>query len=274
MSRIEEILTDPKQIYILQRRDIESIIRDVGEILENEPALLELPPTGKVVFVGDTHGDFDATVTVINKYLDKSHKLVFLGDYVDRGPMSTENILLLFLLKLAHPKDIILLMGNHEAYDIMSFYPANFWRGLDSELRVRYSTTFSKLPLAVSSENGILALHGAPPDVERPGEINGIVPGSREWQQITWGDLQDQKGEILGGYGGRPQFGEDYFNKTMSQLGKRVLVRSHQPMTPVLYGRRCLTIFTSHAYTPVRNVAIADLERDMSTVDDLTVEQV
>lgn len=273
MSKIEEILADPQQISTLQREEAEGIIRDVGEIVEGEPALIELPPTGKVVFVGDTHGDLDATIAVVGKYL-KNHKLVFLGDYVDRGPMSRENILLLFLLKLARPRDVILLMGNHEAYAIMSFYPADFWGGLDPELRARYSTTLSKLPLVVSSGNGILALHGVPPDVERLSEINGIVPGSRKWRQITWGDLQDQQGEFLGEYVGRPQFGRDYFNKIMSRLGKGILIRSHQPMTPVLYGRRCLTIFTSHAYTPVRSIAIADLEREITTVDDLIVEQI
>lgn len=273
MSRIEQILADPQQISTLQRKEIEGIIRDVAGVVDSEPALIELPPTGKVVFVGDTHGDFDATVTVVNKY-QKNHKLVFLGDYVDRGPMSRENILLLFLLKLAHPRDVILLMGNHEAYAIMSFYPADFWGGLDLELRARYSATLSKLPLVVSSGNGILALHGVPPDVERLSEINGIAPGSREWRQITWGDLQEQQGEFLGEYAGRPQFGRDYFNRIMSRLGKRVLIRSHQPMIPVLYQRRCLTIFTSHAYTPVRSIAIADLKREINTVDDLIVEEI
>jgi hypothetical protein len=60
----------------------------------------------------------------------------------------------------------------------------------------------------------------------------------------------------------------------MSRFGKKLLIRSHQPMTPVLYQKRCLTIFTSHAYIPVRSVAIVDLECDLRTVDDLTIETI
>jgi hypothetical protein len=59
----------------------------------------------------------------------------------------------------------------------------------------------------------------------------------------------------------------------MFRFDKNVLIRSHQPDCPqVIFERRCLTIFTSHAYTPKRTVAIANLGREIATVDDLTVE--
>jgi hypothetical protein len=202
------------------------------------------------------------------------NKLVFLGDYVDRGPGSQENINFLSLLKLAYPEDIFLLMGNHEAYDIMSFSPADFWESLDPALHMLYGAMFSELPLAVSTENGILALHGALPDLEELGDIGRISSGSEAWRQITWGDFQNRRGGFIAEYGGRPQFGQDYFEELMARFGRNLLIRSHQPGTPVLYDNRCITISTSHAYFPTRKVAIADLQKKIETVDDIKIEEV
>lgn len=54
--------------------------------------LLEFEPKGRFVFVGDTHGDLDASKKVVDKYLRKGTKICFLGDYVDRGSKSMENV--------------------------------------------------------------------------------------------------------------------------------------------------------------------------------------
>jgi predicted phosphodiesterase len=271
----EEMLRDPDQIATLTREEWESLLRETEEVLEKEPNLLLLPSSGYAIFVGDTHGDFDATKKVISRYLgSNNNKVIFLGDYVDRGPQSMENINYLSLLKTTYPEDVYLLMGNHEAYDLIPHYPANFWWGLDTESYTRYAALFSKLPLAVTTENGVLALHGALPDVEKLGDINEINLGSEEWVKIIWGDFQDSRGRVLGGYVGRPQFGRDYFTEIMQGFGKNLLIRSHQPFTPILYDNRCLTLFTSSAYSPLRTIAIVDLEKEIKTTADLTIETI
>jgi hypothetical protein len=247
------------------------------QIFASESKLVQLE-MGHVVFVGDTHGDLEATEKVIRKYLKSENKLVFLGDYVDRGPASLENINFLLEQKIEHPDSLHLLMGNHEGHAIFSFHPADFWEGLDVELRRRYSEVLSVLPLAVSTPNGIIALHGALPGVHSLVDINGIKPGSAEWHQITWGDWQKRAGKFLGRdpYTGRPQFGRGWFEEIMSCLGKNVLIRSHQPdAPPVMFGGRCLTIFTSSAYryyVSQRTVALADLDKPVNSVDDLRIE--
>lgn len=270
----EEILKDPDRIATLTREDAASLLREMEGVLAEEPNLLQLPSSGYAIFIGDTHGDFDATKKVISRYLGSNNKVIFLGDYVDRGPQSMENINYLALLKSTYPEDIFLLMGNHEAYDIIPHYPANFWWGLDTESYTRYAALFSKLPLVVTAQNGVLALHGALPDVEKLSDINRINLGSEEWVTIIWGDFQESGGGFLGGYVGRPQFGRDYFNEIMHRFDKNLLIRSHQPFTPILYDNRCLTLFTSSAYSPLRTIAIVDLAKEIKTADDLIIETI
>jgi len=267
------------RLCCMTREDIDELLNEAEKIFAQEVNLIQLE-SGRVIFVGDTHGDFEATERIVKKYLKAGNKLVFLGDYIDRGPASRENINFLLQQKIEHPDNLFLLMGNHEGFAVISFYPANFWEELDAELRQRYSEVLSKLPLVVSTSNGIVALHGALPDVSSLADINKIKLGSTEWHQVTWGDWQEEAGGFLGAdpYTGRPQFGRAWFKDIMSRLCKNVLIRSHQPgAQPIMYGGRCLTIFTSSAYShyaPDRTIALVDLERGVERVGDITIETV
>jgi len=258
---------------------MKELLRGAEKIFASEPKLIQVE-SGKVIFVGDTHGDLGATEKVIDKYLKPGNNLVFLGDYVDRGPASLKNINFLLEQKIKHPDSLYLLMGNHEGHAVCSFHPADFWEGLGARPRQMYSEALAKLPLAVSTPNGIIALHGALPDVPRLEDINRITPGSAEWHQITWGDWQERTGGFLGidPSTGRPQFGRGWFKKIMARLDKNVLIRSHQPdAPPAMYGKRCLTIFTSSAYSHYiseRTVALVDSSRMVKTADDIEIETV
>ena len=69
----------------------------------------------KIYAVGDIHGRFD----MLSELMDKvnidfvTDALVFLGDYIDRGPDSFKVVDYLVNLKKRHP-DIVFLKGNHE----------------------------------------------------------------------------------------------------------------------------------------------------------------
>ena len=258
--------------------DERGLLRRCAELFEREPRLLELDAERleRAVFVGDTHGDLDASERVLERFLKPKTALVFLGDYVDRGPRSRENVQTLLKAKLEHPDRVYLLQGNHEGFKAMPFSPADFWEGLEPELRALYADVLAKLPYAVALPSRVLGLHGALPAVDSLQALNEIEVGSEAWRAITWGDWQDVDAKFLGDWGGRLQFGRAHFEEQMARFGMRVLVRSHQPdAPPYLFDDRCLTIFTSHAYGPRdRTVAIAPLRGDVRTARDLALERV
>ncbi len=261
------------------------LLHDAGQIFDAEPKLIELPSYGRAVFVGDTHGDLDATKAVLGRYLHHDNNiLVFLGDYVDRGDHSRENVDVLLEFKVSNPNRIYMLMGNHEGWKFQDFYPCDFWDSLSQKDTEEYENLFSKLPFAASC-SGIIALHGAPPDlntardkdVNTLRDINAIKPKSEQWYQITWGDLMNAEKENAYSEGTvRQKFGARYFARVMDDLHKEILIRSHQPDAPtVMLNDRCLTIFTSNAYhSSCRTIAIADLSKETFSVDGLEVREV
>ena len=109
------------------------------------------------------------------------YRVVFLGDYVDRGTRSEENILFLLQQKVKHPEEMFLLAGNHEGFMAKQFSPANFWDSFSMGEQETYGHLFSKFPLAATSPNGILALHGGLPDLKSLEEMNQIGWGDDSW---------------------------------------------------------------------------------------------
>jgi predicted phosphodiesterase len=252
-----------------------ALLQKAGELFEREPRLVHLPSRGKVIIVGDTHGDLDATEKVTQQYLKKPCRVVFLGDYVDRGTYSEENILHLLRLKIDHPEDIYLLAGNHEGYRAKRFLPANFWDSLSGEEIEAFGLLFEKFPLVATAENGILALHGGLPDLHSLEEVNEIAGGDDQWNRIVWGDFAEGEGDLLGDWSGRPRFGERYFSRMMERYQKQVLIRSHQSNSPLeLFEEKCITIFTSHAYRATRTIVVVDLEKEIRTATDVTIKTI
>ena len=65
--------------------------------------------------IPDVHGQYNKLNKLLNKIIDRkkpNDKIIFLGDYVDRGKDSSKVIDLLHSIK--NRNDVILLMGNHD----------------------------------------------------------------------------------------------------------------------------------------------------------------
>ena len=71
---------------------------------------------GRTFAIGDIHGDLDSLRAVIGKLplVDKDDTVVFMGDYLDRGPHSKEVIGVVMGLDKDVGCNVVCLRGNHE----------------------------------------------------------------------------------------------------------------------------------------------------------------
>jgi len=67
----------------------------------------------RLIAVGDIHGEIEKLNSLLNKLdLQSNDKIIFLGDYIDRGKHSKEVIVR--LIELSKTVECIFLKGNHE----------------------------------------------------------------------------------------------------------------------------------------------------------------
>ena len=71
---------------------------------------------GRTFAIGDVHGDIVALKTLLARLptLDDLDTLVFLGDYIDRGPRSKDVIEFVREVQQRAPMKVVTLRGNHE----------------------------------------------------------------------------------------------------------------------------------------------------------------
>ena len=76
----------------------------------------------RVLAIGDIHGMYEKLIKLMDKihFISDEDLLIFLGDYIDRGPDSTQCLQYVYDLQHAYPDAVICLMGNHEV--MMSSY--------------------------------------------------------------------------------------------------------------------------------------------------------
>lgn len=97
-----------------------SLCEDALKIFEKEENIIEI--NGDAIVVGDIHGSFHDLLRILSYTEHCQSKVIFLGDYVDRGNFSLECVTLLFSLKILKPDTYFLLRGNHEFVEMGSNY--------------------------------------------------------------------------------------------------------------------------------------------------------
>lgn len=70
-------------------------------------------PDATTCVIGDVHGCNASLALLLQKVQRRADTLVFLGDYIDRGPQSKQVVTTILKLQKEHPR-VIPLMGNHE----------------------------------------------------------------------------------------------------------------------------------------------------------------
>ena len=96
-----------------------------------------------VIAIGDIHGQPAALEDLLAQVLPEMHgddTLVFLGDYIDRGPDSRACVDRIIRLRAESPFKVITLLGNHEQWMLRSLHDPtkHFWLvGMNASETVR-----------------------------------------------------------------------------------------------------------------------------------------
>ena len=103
-----------------------------------------------LVIISDLHGDSKSLFRILseinyNQFLSKElNKLVFLGDYIDRGSDSLSIIYSICYLKSTYPESVILMRGNHEAPAEFPFVPHDFPYEIENRVGNRWREIYNK----------------------------------------------------------------------------------------------------------------------------------
>jgi len=220
--------------------DIEPVLRmeKAGKGYTREGALLLLDPSPMVI-VGDIHADARALSSIlaetdIESKLFEGWKLIFLGDYADRGPDPLKVYGEIFELKLAHPDNVFILKGNHEAADLLQFQPHDVpwhlsnlspdsWRDIYRDL-MRVQGLFAASAIV---DAWLLLLHGGIfPGMTRKSLTN---PTNDELKLILWSD-PDEGHQLVSPSprGAGIHFNSEVTREVLTNIGVKHMVRSHQ----------------------------------------------
>jgi diadenosine tetraphosphatase ApaH/serine/threonine PP2A family protein phosphatase len=228
--------------------------------------LVEVPPIGEAIIVGDLHGDLKSLVHILedSSFLSKVRSgedvlLIFLGDYGDRGIHSPEVYYIVLKLKELFPERVILMRGNHEGPSDLLAYPhdlpvqmKNKFGNRGSEAYLRLRELFNHLYTGVTIEDRVILLHGGAPS--QATTINDIAyahqkhPQETHLEEILWSDpWKGIKGTIASPRGAGRLFGEDVTKRLLKLFKVKALIRGHQSAPDgysTIHGGRILTLFS------------------------------
>jgi len=260
-------------------------------------SLVELAIPDELVIVGDLHGDPSilqrilADVDSERFFCNPTNKIVFLGDYIDRGSDSLGVLFTLLALKNHYPDSVILMRGNHEAPNRFPFsshtLPFDIQTRMPNEngLYGKIISFFELLPLLTVVEERVVLVHGGLPiQFDHLNPMAGIsqARGSDEIiEQILWNDPKDrisnkkdwEKSRRPYGF----HFGEKITSSWLNIFGASVLIRSHEPCNGfnILHHDKVLTLFSCKesypkfepAYIQISNERLRSIKNASDLVD-------
>lgn len=242
---------------------IESLCNKVKKIFKNENNLLNL--SAPLYLFGDIHGQYSDLI----RFLELTDtppkvKMLFLGDYVDRGDNSIEVIVLLFCLKIKYPKHIHLIRGNHECSKLNESY------GFLDECIERYGKQNGKsvwnsinkvlhqLPISVLINNKIFCTHGGiSPSLHNLKDINSLekginIPDDGIFCDLTWSDPKKHKQDWKrNDRGVSYTFNENAVDTFMDKHNLQLICRAHQVVNngyKFFNNKKLITIFSAPNY--------------------------
>ncbi len=275
-------------------RRLQELIAKAGDVLSEEASgrfkrlgregrhlSLDSSPT---VVVGDIHGDIHALREILEatgieeKIHDGGWRLLFLGDYGDRGADSIAVYETILGLKVACPQGVALMMGNHEALDIVPLQPHDLPDQLRSVYGAEWGGIYSSiltlqalLPSSAIYGDRVLLVHGGVyPGINRSKLAR---PKAKELEMVLWNDpFEDAEGLSASPRGAGVRFGPRVTAEALGTLGVELIVRSHSAVPGgfrLNHGGSVLTIFSSKHVYGLENGSYLVLERGKPAMDCL-----
>lgn len=138
----------------------------------------------KYYVIGDIHGQSDLLRKALNYiYSEGGNKIIFLGDYIDRGPDSIG--VMDILMSPPEGVNFITLMGNHESMmietDFKSWYCNKFINQTNSYLPEKYRDFMKSLKLIHVEDNNIFAHAFIDTNSPLDQQLPSIVMWNRFW---------------------------------------------------------------------------------------------
>jgi len=174
ISLIEKDLDDEK-LWLGKKRDKVSSIDTFSPYVQK----IDFPDGSKIYQWGDLHGGFHSLINELaflhaQGIIDNNFRILhanvyfeFLGDFVDKGCFGVEVLYTLMRLKLANPKQVLLLRGNHEDISQNKLLGRNFGFAYELEIKMQNKDILDKinqfydlLPVAQFVNRQLLCCHG------------------------------------------------------------------------------------------------------------------
>ncbi len=276
-------------INILQKERITGHI--VGGKINS--GLIELDIPKNLVIVGDLHGDLRSLQHILkeidyeNFLSNHNNKLIFLGDYVDRGNHSIGVLYTVCYLKRKYPNSVILMRGNHEAHmefpfsshdlplKIIEYFGDNYEKAIHSKI----STLFQSLYLVTIIQNKLLLVHGGLPTEIEYNDFKKLIETAQSYnihkktlEELLWndprtiqnGDNWEKSRRMYGKH-----FGINITKKWLTMSRTEVIVRGHEPCHgfKIDHDDKVITLFScKEAYPKFEAAHIFISKKQLETI--------
>ena len=219
-----------------------------------------------IMILGDIHGSIFDLLQILSFAFKNGFpetKLLFLGDYVDRGNYSIEVITLLFSLFCLYPSSVILLRGNHEFSSINSTY--GFKKEIEeyysNQLWIDFNLVFDLLPLSAVVDDIAFCVHGGisphATKIHQIERINRPFQVNEEFLQklvtdLMWSDPVDNSSMFTqNGRGKGTEFGLSAVINFFEENNLKYIFRAHQSFSSgivTMMGKRLISLFSTTNY--------------------------
>jgi|Transcript_82965 diadenosine tetraphosphatase ApaH/serine/threonine PP2A family protein phosphatase len=182
LNYLDECYFPDNEDGIFHHTDLNTFAACINTLCVNiDPTTAILDLKSPVYVLGDIHGNYkdlnylSKNVIQFNNLKYSAANLLFLGDYVDRGPYSVETAAWILAMRARFPLRVHVLRGNHEFYSVNgdestyssgSFFAQckELWGARKGEsIWNDFNTFFDGLAMGAIVDNRVFCVHGGIP---------------------------------------------------------------------------------------------------------------